>query len=251
MLKPLISISLLLLLSACASTDTTKSQQSNSKSMPSVTDGSLFFLDQKDGTKYQPTTGLHCPASVMGIPMISTKSYNDAGTDVSCGYQEGKKTTTIYLTEISGATLDQIFSYAKQAIAQGRWKEKLEYQEEMTNSCMLDSQLLSGLSGLLDGNDDKKDKTITIDMSGNGGNMPYKIAIYGGSSISTYVAVSPIDDKIMKIRHSVDTPISEDQASKDCKAIHRLMRDSIASVGKPKGGKAPASLYDLISDDDS
>lgn len=251
MFKSAIPILSIIILTACATTQSpeTKNKDVQTTGKISEFDGQRDFYDLKDGGKYQTVTGLHCPASAMDGTIESTKVYAEDGSDVSCFYRGGPGMTTVYLTEAPNYALDEYFDIAKAAVTQGSFKDRVEFQEKATESCMIETQLMSGLMGLLGGmGEDKKDNTITIDMSGNGGAMPFKVAVFGSDALSSYVAVSPIDDKFMKIRYTTQQGISEERYTKDCQALNRLMRDQIASVGKPGGAKAQRSILDFLAD---
>lgn len=249
MFKPTCIVLSLICFSGCATTDAvdTTKVQSTDLSKTTVSDGALYFLDQKDGSKFQPVTGLHCPASVMGGNLEKTHIYDEEASDASCYYSGNGAMTTIYLSTFPNRSLDENFAMSTNAIENGSFKGKITYEKDMTESCILETQLMSGLMGILAG-DPTVNKDVTIDMSGNSGAMPFKFAVYGSDEYSSYVAVSPHEDKYMKIRYTIKEPISDVRAADDCKAIHSLMRDQIASVGKPGGAKAQRSLLDMLSD---
>jgi len=253
MFKPAISAILILSLSACATTSTpdkSAAQKTATKPVQEISDGKLFFLDQADGSKFAPSTGLYCPPTALGNKLKETSVFNESGTDVACQYQSNAGMTTIYLTEAPNMSFSDYFGQSVSAINQ-RNLEGVEYKEDATSSCMITPQLLSGLVGAMTADKENKDSTINIDPSGTSGPMPYKVAVFGGNKMSSYVSVSPKDDMYMKIRHTVFNRFSDDAASDDCSAIHRLMRNELASVGKPEGAEVQGSLYDLLSGDGS
>jgi len=219
------------LLTACASTPTSKTSSNGNKE----------FVAQKNGAKFQSVTGLYCPGAALGNLLTKTNKYNDSATDVSCTYDSKGGLTTIYLSAFPNLTLSDYFQSSVNAIGQGSFKDAVTYDEDLSNSCMAQSQIMSGLAQIFTGSE-KEDNTITIDLSGESGEMPYKVAVFGGQDISSYLAVSPVDDKYMKIRHTMET------SSKDCDAVHGLMRDLVVSVGKPEGAKAKSSLESFLSE---
>ncbi len=239
MKKSSISALLIPLLAACASTSSTNPDNSSSSKRAK----SEFSL-QMNGAQYQSVTGLYCPGEVMGGKLKSTRVYDDKATDVSCGYK-GAGTTTVYLTKAPEESFSNYFQASMAAIPQGSIGDRVEYKKDATDNCMIQNQLMSSFGELLAGGN--KSNTINIDMSGETGNMPYKIGVFGGDTTRSYVAVSPVDDKYMKIRYTIDSTFSEEQADEDCRALHTLMRDLVASVGVPEGKKAPGTLSDLLN----
>ena len=66
--------------------------------------------------------------------------------------------------------------------------------------------------------------------------------------MSSYVAISPVGDKYMKIRFTNSNPMTKASAARDCNDIQKLMKHLINSVGKPEGAEPDRSILDLLDE---
>lgn len=163
------------------------------------------FSERSDGTAYHKAMGVSCPAQIGDMARTGTYVYNDAGTDISCNYNEGGQIFTLYLSQYSKSSLRQEMQSAMAAIEYRFADEGYAYNEDLSETCSsatLDqTSILSSFAGLLSGENQTNEITIN----------PTPAAVYTKGSDVTLVMVEEMFEKeFFKIRY---TGMSADEAS--------------------------------------
>lgn len=201
------------------------------------------FSEKSDGTAYHRAMGMSCPSQIDGIPRTSTKVYNDAGTDIGCNYSGGGRILTIYLSQYPQFDLPLIFKDAKAAIEYRFAEQGYVYDEALSDACSSESldetSILSGLSGLLSG----ENKTNEITLS------PSPSAVYTKGTDMTLVVVDEMfDHEFFKVRYT-GAFAGEASVESACEMIRNTYLRIETGVRQERGLKPSSgtSLLDMIN----
>lgn len=180
------------------------------------------FSEKEDGSAYHSVMGLTCPGQIDGMDRHSSHVYNDIGTDASCTYAGEERLFTLYLSQYPGDSLGRNFETAKIAIEGRESLSDYKYDEELSDVCSsksLDtSAFMSGLSGLLSGEGETNEISISMSPS----------AVYVSDTRMSIVIVEEMFKKeFFKIRYT--GPYSGNRSVEDnC----QLARDTYLSLKK-------------------
>ena len=191
------------------------------------------FSTKADGSAYQSVMGLSCPSEIDGLRRVSTKSYNEGGTDVGCGYSSETRAFTVYFSRFPGDSLETNFRGSQSAVQYVFEPQGYAYDEDLSDSCSsqsLDSaSILSEFSGILSG--DNTSNTITLSST------PSAVYINRAEGDMSLVIVEEMFEKdFFKTRYTGPYTTVED-VEKICKFARDNFLEMKASVGKARGIK--------------
>lgn len=196
------------------------------------------FNEKSDGTAYQSVMGLTCPEEIDGMRRGSTASYNDQGTDIGCNYVDEDRVFTIYLSRFPNDTVINNFRSSQYHLENRLTPEGYVYNEELSDSCSSESldltAMMSGLSGILTGENTKNEITLS----------PSPSAVYiTDSSMSIIVVEEMLEKEFFKVRYT-GPYTGESSVEASCK----LARDTYLSMkqGVEKDRGIEVSKEDML-----
>jgi len=203
----IIGAAMCVILSACASSGVTEPVTSQSNKVTS----SLGFVEIENDSLLHGGTGLVCPSALMDLPRISKNEYGNEHKDASCGYKEGDKTATIYLSDLPYSFEDG-FEGAVAAIRQFPPEgQKIEHDDDTRSACLLGGLVIAAADS----------------ESGGGNSTSYQLeaAVFNGDSVTTLVQMSELDKKQLKLRYTIQNTNQEaalDHCLQGAKALREV-----------------------------
>lgn len=187
-----------LLLAGCATTQTSKT-----KSQDLVFTG---FTPQTNGGQFHGGTGLLCPPTLFGLPIIDQTEYGSQSNDASCSYRDGNKIATVYLSELNEEFKD-VFQGAVSSIFQGPMGDSIEIDEEATQTCRLGGLLMGAVS-----------------ESGDTSPYVFDAAVLSSPKVITLAQLTELDSKFLKLRYTV-LEASKSEGLNACIEGSKALRD--------------------------
>lgn len=207
--KIIVGTAMSVVISACASSGVTEPITNQSKTNKVVS--SLGFVEIENESLLHGGTGLVCPSALMDLPRISKKEYGNEHKDASCGYKQGDKTATIFLSDLP-YSFEEAFAGAVAAIQQfPPGGQKIEHDDNARSACLLGGLLISA----------------TEPESGRANSAPYRLeaAVFNGDTVTTLVQMSELDKKKLKLRYTVQNSNHEaalDHCLQGAKALREV-----------------------------
>ena len=193
-----------ILLTACATTDTSEKSGSAEKPNDIVFTG---FSESADGTMAQNMRGFICPANVNDLELRKAELLRPDGSDAFCNYHNAQDTIfTAYLSEFPDGSFEDYFQVSFLEVSSAMQGQGLAHNEGLSNTCGLSisselsfAQLLSVIKQGENG-----DNEININL------VPTAVFTGPGNKMSVMSVHETGKNEYLKYRYSLPGTTEED-----------------------------------------
>ena len=193
-----------ILLTACATTDTSEKSGSAEKPNDIVFTG---FSESEDGTMTQTMRGFVCPTKINELELRNAELFQPDGSDAFCNYNSANdEIFTIYLSEFPGESLEDYFQASFVDVNTAMVSQGLTHNEDLSSTCGISNMAESLLSLILLAADDDSEgnKEIVITPS------PSAVFTGPGNKLSILTIHETDEHEYLKYRYSLPGSTKED-----------------------------------------
>ena len=193
-----------ILLTACATTDTTENSNVAEKSNAIVFTG---FSSSEDGTMTQTMRGFVCPPKVNAMELKNAELLSPDGSDAFCNYNDSESEIfTTYLSKFPNTSMEEYFQSSFFSTNLAMEKNGLTHDEELSGICQISGIGESLLSKILMATkeDNKDDKAIELTP------IPAAVFTGPGNKLSILTIHETDEHEYLKYRYSLPGSTKED-----------------------------------------